>query len=58
MNEIIIGIDLGTTNSEVAVVENGKVHVIADAGKKILPSVVGIDDNGDFWSAKRRGINI
>jgi len=48
MNDIIIGIDLGTTNSEVAIVENGKVSVIADAGKKILPSVVGIADNGDI----------
>ena len=48
MNEIIIGIDLGTTNSEVAIVENGQVHVIADNGKKILPSFVGIDDNGNI----------
>lgn len=47
MNEIIIGIDLGTTNSEVAVVEQGKVVVIADGDKKILPSYVGIDDNGE-----------
>ncbi|MGD0960525.1 MAG: Hsp70 family protein [Methylomonas sp.] len=48
MNDIIIGIDLGTTNSEVAIVENGKVLVIADAGNKILPSVVGIGDNGEI----------
>jgi molecular chaperone DnaK (HSP70) len=48
MNDIIIGIDLGTTNSEVAIVENGKVTVIADAGKKILPSFVGLDDNGSI----------
>lgn len=48
MNDIIIGIDLGTTNSEVAIVENGKVQVITDEGKKILPSVVGIDDNGNI----------
>ena len=47
MNEIIIGIDLGTTNSEVAIVENGQVLVIADNNKKILPSFVGIDDQGD-----------
>jgi len=47
MNDIIIGIDLGTTNSEVAVVENGNVTVIADHGNKILPSFVGIDDQGD-----------
>ncbi len=46
MNEIIIGIDLGTTNSEVAIVEQGKVKVIADKGKKILPSFVGIDESG------------
>jgi len=48
MTDIIIGIDLGTTNSEVAVVVNGKVVVIADGEKKILPSVVGIDTNGDI----------
>lgn len=48
MNEIIIGIDLGTTNSEVAIVENGQAHVITDNGKKILPSFVGIDDQGEI----------
>lgn len=48
MNEIIVGIDLGTTNSEVAIVENGQVRVITDNGRKILPSFVGIDDQGDI----------
>ncbi|QSB01339.1 Hsp70 family protein [Methylomonas sp. EFPC1] len=48
MNDIIIGIDLGTTNSEVAIVENGKVTVITDNGNKILPSFVGLDDNGEI----------
>lgn len=49
MNEIIIGIDLGTTNSEVAVVEEGKVTIISDEdNKKMLPSYVGLDDNGNI----------
>ena len=48
MNETIIGIDLGTTNSEVSLVEQGEVKVIAVGDKNILPSFVGIDDNGDI----------
>ncbi|MEN8216538.1 MAG: Hsp70 family protein [Pseudomonadota bacterium] len=47
MSEIIVGIDLGTTNSEIAIVENGKVTVIEDAGRKILPSFVGIGENNE-----------
>lgn len=47
MSELIIGIDLGTTNSEVAIVEQGKVTVITEDGKKIIPSFVGIGDNGE-----------
>ncbi|MCK5831337.1 MAG: Hsp70 family protein [Methylococcales bacterium] len=46
MNEIIIGVDLGTTNSEVAIVEEGKVKIITDNDKKMLPSFVGRDDTG------------
>jgi len=47
MNEVIVGIDLGTTNSEVAVVRDGRVEVIAVAGDvRILPSVVGIAEDG------------
>jgi len=48
MSELIIGIDLGTTNSEVAIVQNGKVTVIAADGKKILPSAVGITHDGSL----------
>ncbi len=48
MSEIIVGIDLGTTNSEIAVIENGKVTIIEDAGHKILPSFVGISDNNEI----------
>lgn len=48
MSEIIIGIDLGTTNSEVAIVENGKTRVIADGANKILPSFVGLDEKDNI----------
>lgn len=49
MSEKIIGIDLGTTNSEVCVVENGQVIMIAnEAGETIIPSVVGLNDNNEL----------
>lgn len=42
-----VGIDLGTTNSEVAIVENGQARVLPDAdGDLILPSCVGLSDTG------------
>ena len=45
--EPVVGIDLGTTNSVVAVVFDGRPEVLPDAdGSVILPSVVGIDPAG------------
>src|SRR3954451_16869926 len=44
--ETIIGIDLGTTNSEVAVIRDGHPVVLEEDGDPILPSVVGLDPQG------------
>ncbi|MBD2459920.1 Hsp70 family protein [Oscillatoria sp. FACHB-1407] len=42
-----VGIDLGTTNSEVAIVENGQARVLpGEDGDLILPSCVGFSDTG------------
>ncbi|MBY0512317.1 MAG: Hsp70 family protein [Gemmataceae bacterium] len=46
MPDVIVGIDLGTTNSEIAVVEHGTPRVLAEDGDPILPSVVGLADDG------------
>jgi molecular chaperone HscA len=43
-----VGIDLGTTNSLVAMVQNGKpVCLVDDAGEALLPSVVHYSSDGD-----------
>ena len=44
----IIGIDLGTTNSVVSVMEGGTPSVISTAeGSRLLPSVVAFNKNGE-----------
>jgi molecular chaperone DnaK (HSP70) len=46
VSDLIIGIDLGTTNSEVAVVRDGQPVIIPVDQSKLLPSVVGLADDG------------
>ena len=46
MSDIIVGIDLGTTNSEIAWVHDGRPEVIAYEGEVIMPSVVGFTPEG------------
>ncbi|MGL6105123.1 Hsp70 family protein [Romboutsia sp.] len=41
----IIGIDLGTTTSEIAYIKNGKPEMISAKLGKIIPSLVGIKNN-------------
>ena len=49
MTDEIVGIDLGTTNSEIALYRAGKPEILADAqGRKILPSVVGLSETGEI----------
>ncbi len=51
--DTIIGIDLGTTNSEVAIVRDGVPVVLPDEdGDPILPSVVGLDAQGKLLVGK------
>ncbi len=56
----IIGIDLGTTNSVVAVMEGGDPSVISTAeGSRLLPSVVGFNKNSERLvgqTAKRQSV--
>src|SRR5215472_4469365 len=44
----VVGIDLGTTNTVVACVRGGRVHVLPDEqGRRLLPSVVSFHPNGE-----------
>lgn len=49
MSDLIVGIDLGTTNSEVAAFLNGKVQVLGPGkNSNLLPSVVGLSPSGEL----------
>ncbi|MEA3377863.1 MAG: Hsp70 family protein, partial [Chloroflexota bacterium] len=46
--ETIVGIDLGTTNSGVAVVRNGAPQMLPNGDERIIPSVVGRSPRGGW----------
>src|SRR5438093_4559443 len=46
MNDMVAGIDLGTTNSEIAAFVNGKVEVLGPEADRMLPSCVGLSPAG------------
>ncbi len=48
MSDLIVGIDLGTTNSEVAAFVDGKMQVLGPGDQRILPSCVGFSANGEL----------
>jgi len=56
----VVGIDLGTTNSVVAVMEGGKPLVIPNSeGSRTTPSVVGFNKDGELvigQMARRQGV--
>ena len=49
MTDEVVGIDLGTTNSEIALYRDGRPEVLSDEqGRLILPSVVGLSEAGEL----------
>src|SRR5204863_8856591 len=44
--------DLGTTNSEVAIIRDGKPHVFEEDGDPILPSFVALSEEGKLLVGK------
>jgi len=48
LDDLIVGIDLGTTNSEIAAFVDGKVAILGSGSKNMLPSVVGLSPTGEL----------
>ena len=48
MTETIVGIDLGTTNSEIAAFVDGKPQIIGNDSRQMLPSCVGLSPSGEL----------
>jgi molecular chaperone DnaK len=48
MSDFIVGIDLGTTNSEIAAFTDGQVRVLGPGDVRMLPSCVGFSTSGEL----------
>jgi molecular chaperone DnaK len=48
MSDLIVGIDLGTTNSEIAAFHDGEVQVLGPGDTRMLPSCVGFSASGEL----------
>ncbi|MEP7308132.1 MAG: Hsp70 family protein [Acidobacteriota bacterium] len=48
MRDLIVGIDLGTTNSEIAAFVDGQVRVLGPGATRMLPSCVGFSTSGEL----------
>ena len=48
MDDLIVGIDLGTTFSEVAAFVDGRVTILGAGKRNMLPSVVGLSPSGEL----------
>ncbi|MPZ21436.1 MAG: Hsp70 family protein [Luteitalea sp.] len=48
MSDLVVGIDLGTTNSEIAAFMDGEVRVLSIGATSMLPSVVGLSASGEL----------
>src|SRR5437762_13705362 len=48
MSDLVVGIDLGTTNSEIAAFSGGQVRVLGPGDTRMLPSCVGFSPAGEL----------
>ncbi len=53
-DEIILGIDLGTTHSLVAISENSKPRILKDGDSSLIPSVISFDSEGRVQTVGQR----
>jgi len=59
MREVIVGIDLGTTNSAVGVVESGFPILLANEdGRRVMPSAVAYADDGSPAAVGERALRL